>query len=273
MSAQAIDGVGGRRPAGPSRRLRGGSGLGDSIYLRPICEAVIRQGEKLTVMSNFPGVFIGSGATVEPFRRDGCNMIAHYVGGKMNPTTTLWQDMCAHCGITAPLSFAWTIQNRALVFRLREKAAGRPIVIVHGGREPMGRRDKFGIELLPERAAFTAALAGLGGCYTVRVGMGDQLYPLAADIDLSDKTSVSDLLDVATVAAGIVAQCSFAVPLAEVFDKPFLGIWAARGLVSRNDFIRTVTPSKILSKPTSGYVVDDWPAARITEAASTFIRV
>jgi ADP-heptose:LPS heptosyltransferase len=143
-------------------------------------------------------------------------------------------------------------------------------VIVHGGREPMGRRDKFGIELLPAPEAFDAALDALHDCFLVRIGKGDEIYSLRADLDLSNRTSVADVMDIAAVSSGIVAQCSFAVPLAEALDKPLLAIWSARGLASNSAFIKTVTPSKILSKPGSHYVMDDEPAGKIEEAARAF---
>ncbi|MBI4291318.1 MAG: hypothetical protein HY661_07565 [Betaproteobacteria bacterium] len=251
-------------------RIRGGAGLGDAIYLRPICEHFVRAGKEVIALSGFPGVFTGSGASVEPFRRDRVDLVAHYTSGKTNPATTIWQDVCAQALVEVPLAFTWEIQNRALIDRLKAKAAGRPLILVHGGREPMGRRDGFGNELLPNEQAFGAVLSSLHDCVLVQVGKDQQIYPLRADISLNGSTSVADLLDIAAICAGVVAQCSFAVPLAEVFDKPLLVAWAARGLASREQFIRTVTPAKMLSKPSSHFVMDDWPVQQLQEAARAF---
>ena len=271
MSAATYGSVSGRRapPAPASTRIRGGSGLGDSLYLRPICEHLARDGP-VTVMSNFPDVFIGSGVAVEPFRRDRVDRIAHYVGGKHNLTTTLWQDMCAHAGVEVALRFDWALKNRRLIRRIEEGAAGRPVLLVHGGREPMGRRDKFGIELLPFEHAFAAVASALDDCYRVRVGRGDQLYPIPCDLDLTNQTSVADVLDIATASAGIVSMCGFPVPLAEALDKPALFVWSSRGLASAHIFINSVTPSKILSKPSSRFVMDDRPVEELQEAARAF---
>lgn len=239
------------------RTIRGGRGLGDSLYLRPIAEYFLAQGDEVTVLSDYPQIYTGLKVEVKRFTRFGVNVLAHYVMGKSNPLTTQWDDVCASAGVSVPLRFTWNIVNHALVDRIVEKAKGRPIIVVHGGRVPMGRTDGFGLELLPDRAAFEAVLAELKDCFTVLVGGGAQLYPLEADFDLNGKTSVSDLLDIASVCDGVVAQCSFAIPLAEVFDKPLLIVWAAHGLVAREPYVRQITPMKVLSKPTSHFVVDD----------------
>lgn len=274
MSAQKIDGITGHRPAA-AVRIRGGSGLGDSVYLRPLVDHLMRAGRSVTVLSFFPDLFMGSGANVEPFNKSQITVLGHYAGRRANQTTNQWQDVLYSAGAPAdlPLRFAWKQRNHELVARVRTKAAGRPIVIVHGGRAPFGRTDGVGLEILPRREGFAAVLGELQDCFTVRVGKGNSIYPVPASLDLSDQTSVSDLIDLFMICDGVVTQCGWPIPLAECFDKPVLGIWSARGLVSTQPIVALVTPAKVLCKPTSGYVVDDWPAARITEAASTFIRV
>jgi hypothetical protein len=252
-------------------RIRGGRGLGDAIYLRPIAEHFVRAGTPVSVLSDFDDVFIGSGASVEPFSRtNGANIVAHYVHGKTNPGTTQWQDVCRSARVEAELRFSWTVRNTDLIDRLTQDAGGRPMILVHGGRAPMGRTDGFGMELLPDRHAFEAALDALSDCYLVQVGKAPQIYALPVSVDLNGTTSVSDLLDVASVCAGVVAQCSFAIPLAEVFEKPLLAIWSARAARSESEFIRVTTPQKVLSGPRDSFVVDCWPHKHIREVAREF---
>ena len=253
-------------------RIRGGSGLGDAMYLRPIAEHFQSAGEQVTVCNDYPDVFLGSGAVTLPFDRFRIDVLAHYTVGKSNPATNQWQDICRSAGIDEiPLRFAWQVRNHWLVDVVESTAAGRPIVLVHGGRTPMGRTDGFGQELLPEQRGFDAVIEALAGCFTVRIGKGDKLYPLHVDVDLNNGTSVSDLLDLGWCCDGVLGQCSFAIPLAEAFDKPLLVVWAARGMApGPHAYIRQITPRKVLSKPTSGHVVDDWPVDKIQEAALTF---
>lgn len=254
------------------KRIRGGSGLGDSIYQRPIVDYFVRKGESVTVCSDYPDVFDGSGARVEPFGKNNINVLAHYVLGKNNPATNQWQDICAsaRAGDLA-LSIDWPVRNSEFVAKLRSMAAGRPLIVVHGGRVPMARTDGFGKELLPEKPAFDAVLAALDGCFLLRVGKGADLYPLAVHVNLNGSTTVADLMDIGAACDGIVSQCSFAIPLAEAFDKPLLCVWAAAGMHhQRHPYIQQITPQKILSKPSSTFVMDDWPVERIRETALAF---
>jgi len=253
-------------------RIRGGAGLGDAIYIRPIAEHFIRTGAQVTVCSAFAEVFLGTGAEVVQFDRFNIQVLAHYVLGKRDTTTNQWEDICRSAGVSVPLRFEWQLRNHELVKAIKAAAGGRQIILVHGGRVPMGRSDGFGKELLPEKRAFDAALGALGkDCFKVRVGKGADLYPLDVDVDLNGTTSVSDLLDIGSVCDAVVGQCSFAIPLAEVFDKPALFIWAAHGMQhNMHAYIRQITPQKVLSKPTSRFVVDDWPLERIEEAARGF---
>ena len=253
-------------------RVRGGSGLGDSIYQRPIVEYLIARGEQVTVCSDWPEVFDGTGATVEPFGRERIDVLAHYTAGKANPHTNQWQDVCASAKISEiALRFDWPVRNRTLIDRLRILADNKPLILVHGGRTPMARTDGFGKELLPRKEAFAAVLGALYDCFLVQIGQAAQVYPLACDLSLNGSTSVSDLLDLGAACDGVVGQCSFAIPLAEVFDKPALFVWAAWGMeATRHQYVRQITPSKILSKASSGYVVDDWSAEDIVQATRAF---
>lgn len=257
-------------------RIRSGRGLGDTIYLRPIVEHFVREGKNVVALCDYPEIISGTGAKVEPFVRNGCDVVAHYVNGKTNPETTQWHDMCAAAGV-APLdlSFDWKILNPALIERVQASAGGRPIVLVHGGREPYGRQDGFGRELIPRRDAFVSVLELLAGCYRVLIGKDFPIYPLDdfVDLNLSGNTSVYDLLDLGRSCNAVVAQCSFAVPLAEVFNKPLLAIWSEQGLKSKDNYISATTPKKILSKTTSRYIMDSWQPAKIEREVDAIRRV
>ena len=125
----------------------------------------------------------------------------------------------------------------------------------------MDRRDGFARELLPKREAYQAAVDGLKGSVTlVMVGAGDPLYELdGIDVDLTNRTSVAGLLDIASQADGFLGYCSFFVPLAESFNKPALFVWAKTGLKSRTGYIRQIAPKKILHRASSLYAIDDQP--------------
>jgi hypothetical protein len=252
--------------------IRGNSGIGDAIYTRAIVEYFLCRGERVTVCSDHPEIFAGLDCTVEPFRRVKVKLHAVYTTRKKFSDTNQWQDVCISAGVPRdrPLSITWTRRNHALVENLLRRAEGRPLVLVHGGRTPMGRSDGFGKELLPRREAFDAVMNRFRECYTVRVGKGADLYPLPVSCDLNGSTSVSDLLDLWQACDGIIAQCSFAVPLAEAFGKPAMFVWAAAGLKSPHIYIRQIVPGKVLSKPSSAFVMDSWTDQQIQQEVDEF---
>lgn len=253
-------------------RIRGNSGIGDAIYLRAAVECLLSRREKLTVCCDHRDVFLGLHVQLEPFRRDKLDMHAVYTTRKKFKDTNQWQDVCAMAGIPrdTPLKITWTQRNAELVNNLRRRAEGRPLVLVHGGRTPMGRRDGFGKELLPQKRAFDAVISEFRDCFLVRVGSGPDAYQLDVNTDLNGKTSVSDLLDLGQDCDGVIGQCSLAVPLAEAFGKHAMFVWSAAGLNAPHEYIRQITPQKILSRPTSAFVMDSWTDEQIKDECRAF---
>lgn len=254
------------------KRIRGGRGLGDSIYLRPVVEHLIARGDEVTALTDYPDVFAGTGAATEPFTRERCNLLAHYSSRKSRVGSTQWEDVCDCAGVgRLPFRTDWKVRNHTLVERVRTLADGRPLLLVHGGRAPMGRDDGFGKELLPRKEAFGEVLDALGDCFLVQIGQAEQIYPLRCDLSLNGHTTITDLMDLGVACDGAVGQCSYVVPLAEIFDKPLLAVWAARGMQApAHPYIRQITPTKVLSGAKSTHVVDDWSSERIREAVRAF---
>jgi hypothetical protein len=252
-------------------RVRGGAGLGDALYVRVIGEYLARQRHKVTCCSNYVDVFRGAAVVVEPFSRVRINRLAHYSMARTRADTTQWQDVCNSAKVPhIPLRFAWTVQNAGLVNDLRRRAEGRPLVVIHGGRAPFGRTDGLGIKLVPERRGFDAALGELRDCFLVRVGNAESMYPLDVHTDLKASTTVADVIDIVATCDAVVAQVSFMLPLAACLDKPLLAVWSARGLESTTEVVRQITPSKILERKESRYVMDDWTPEQIKREAGEF---
>src|SRR6185436_3336954 len=102
-------------------RIRSGSGLGDSLYLRPVAEWWARNGGRpVEALSFYPDVFRGAaGVRVAQFERENVDIVAHYSPRKREPGTSQWQDVCRAAGIRVPLplSFRWSVTNGDLVSR------------------------------------------------------------------------------------------------------------------------------------------------------------
>lgn len=257
------------------KRIRSGMGLGDSLYLQSVVRHFVeRDQQRLQVCSNWPDVFrpLGERVVVTPFTRFGIDILAHYSLRKRYASTQ-FVDCCIQAGITEPvdLRIDWVQTNSKLVERLR--GCRRPIVCVQLPRAPMGRTDGFGMELLPDCHTIQTAIDALRDrAVIVQIGAGKPLYRFTGiDIDLANETTVAELLDVASMASAFLGYVSFLVPLAESLNKPALLVWSKRGAKARHEFIRQITPQKVLHKASSRYVMDDAPAPQIIEAAHALL--
>jgi hypothetical protein len=138
----------------------------------------------------------------------------------------------------------------------------------------MGRTDGFGKELLPDCRRIQQAIDMIGDSATkVLIGSGDALYRFSGiDIDLTDRTTVSQVLDLASIADGLLGYVSFFVPLAESFSKPGLFVWSRRGIVAGHPYVRLITPEKTLHRKSSRAVWDDCTDSELSNAVDTFLQ-
>lgn len=258
------------------RTMRGGRGLGDTIYLQSIARHLTANGDPICVASDYSDVFIPLGRRVRviPFTRQGVNIVAHYVMRKSVAGTSQFTDMCQAAGIrrVIDLCIDWQVKDTELVDRL--KAPGKPIVCLQMARSPMGRTDGFGHEILPNCDAIQKAINLLQGRATiVQVGAGKSLYNFRGiDADLSNGTNVSQLFDIASVAHGFIGYPSFIVPLAESFNRRALIFWSTAGLRSAQPFISSITPAKLLHKATGRAVMDNSPEGLIEHEVAAFLQ-
>ena len=217
--------------------LRGGSGLGDALYVQAAARYLVGLGEEVEACCDWPDVFrpLGDAVTVSPFRRHPIDRLAHYAARRGDLTTTQFEDVLISAGLPrdVPLRLDWTLTAPPLI----RPPDDRPLVLVTLPRAPMGRTDGFGAELLPDCGVIQHIIDGIADRATVvQIGAGKSLYQfrgLAAD--LANKTTVAQLLDLASVAAGIIGYPSFVIPLAESLSIPALVVWSRRGLNSRRD--------------------------------------
>lgn len=260
------------------KSIRGGTGLGDALYVQAVARHIIRtRDERLRVCTDWPDVFkpLGDKVSIAPFTRNGITYLAHYSQRKPLAHTDQFEDCCQAAGITEPVDFRldWVLEDHALVERVH--AHGKPVVLVQLPRAPMGRTDGFGAELLPDCRRIQSAIDMIGDRATkVLIGHGKALFTFSGiDIDLSGKTSVSQVLDLASVASGFLGYVSFFVPLAESFNKHGLFVWSRRGLKSGHPYVQNITPAKILHRPSSRAVIDDCLNDELASAVETFLNL
>lgn len=254
--------------------VRSGSGLGDAIYLQSVCRHLVEKGQPVNAVCNWPDVFrplIKTGmCTVSQFQRSNVDVLAHYTDRKRFGSTTQFQDCCINAGIRTEyvdLRLDW--EEVSPNFRW----AGIPTIVVMMARKPFARKDGFGMELLPNCKFIQKAINKLRGrAHIVLAGHGESLFKFdGIDTDLTNKTSVCDMIDLAWNAHGFLGYPSFFIPLSESFNKPSLIVWSIKGLRSRNPFINTIKPKKAFHKPTSRHVVDDSTDEKLTEAVDALL--
>ncbi len=259
------------------KSIRGGMGLGDALYLQSLVGHLleIHPRESFEVCTKWLEVFapLGDRVRLAPFRRERIDLLAHYSRRKGQPTRQ-WQDICIEAGAPRDLELrlTWRRTDEDLVGRVREQAGGRPIVLVQLPRAPMGRTDAFGHEILPDCRMIQRQIDALEGrVFLVLVGSGAPLFRFRGiDLDLTERTTVSQLLDLGQACDGMLGYCSFFVPLAEGFAKPALFAWSARGLRAPVVFIRTIRPEKILERASSQWFVDEHPLEEADNARRRF---
>lgn len=255
------------------KTIRGGRGLGDALYVQAIARHLVRQGEPVRAATAYPDVFLPLGIECIPFTRDGISILAHYSRRK-GQATDQFTDCCIEARLTGrvELRLDWVVQDRALADGLL--ARRKPIVLVQLPRAPMGRTDGFGQELLPDCRQIQRAIDRLRGrALLVQIGAGTPMFNFRGiDVDLANKTTVSQLLDVAAVASGAVGYVSFLLPLCESLGKPLLLVWSRAGLKSRTGYIRQITPAKVVHRNDLVVSVKDGIDDNIEGAADAVLR-
>lgn len=251
--------------------IRGGSGLGDAIYLQAVCRDLIAKGRKgLIVCTDYPEVFapIAKHIRLKAFQRDGIGILGHYSMRRQVQETTQFEDCCIQAGIMTPveLKLDWQVQSKC--FGLREH--GKPIAVVGLPRAPMGRTDGYGRELLPHMKVYQSLvdMARDKGYLTVQLGSGRTLHNLSGiDVDLSNQTTVADLIDIVAISDAVICYPSFLVPMAEALDKRYVSLFANEGMKAPNGFLRWITPNKIIHRKDLGsFIIDDDEPEMVTDA-------
>lgn len=238
--------------------------------MQGVARHLVGIGKRLEICTNYPDVYrpLNGKVTLVPYRRVPVDCVAHYANRRAFTDTDQFEDCCINAGVPPTIEFKieWQVMNVELVTRLR--AVGRPVVVVQMPRPPFGREDRFGMEFLPDCRTIQRAIDRLKGrAFLIQIGQGEPEHRYTGiDLDLSNRTTVADVIDIGFAAQGFLGQCSFIIPLAEQFAKPVLIVWSRRGLQSREHVIRQMTPGKILHLPSSRHVIDDCSDLELNEA-------
>jgi hypothetical protein len=142
--------------------------------------------------------------------------------------------------------------------------------------KPFGREDNWGKEMTVDFTCMDRLITAKKDDYFfIQTCKDDPIYKLKhIDFNLSRKTTVSDLIDIASLSSVLIGQVGHCLPLAECLNKPALIFFSANGLKCGNKFLESITPEKVIHKKNMiKYIIDNWSEAKIgTEFESLSIK-
>lgn len=266
------------------KTIRSGSGVGDNIYLHSVVRHLAKQNPQIhySVRTRFPELFcqLPKNVSTEEFSKVRCDIVSHYSTRKRIKDTDQYQDMLITAGLPKESEFAtdWQVMNKGFTDGVLKASGGKPIVIVNQPRAPMGRRDGFGLEILPDSDVFdytALQVKELLGAYLVQIGgkEADAMHECPhIDLSLVGKTSLKGIMDLGRIASAGFGQCSQIIPLMEIFDKPVMIAWGHRVAQSKEEYVRTILPEKILHGKKSSWVFGNWSNEKIYERVEEWVK-
>jgi len=252
------------------KRIRCGSGLGDSLYLQGVVRYLLKERDDiLNVCSNYPDIFSQLDVNVVPFSRENIDILAVYTTRKSEETTQ-FQDCCITAGIPqdTELRLDWKPSS------LLAKRPRKPTIAVLLPRNPMGRTDGYGNTILPDCSVIQYIINKIKACY-IQLGAGEPLFKFKnIDINLANKTSIAELIDIASQVDGFIGYPSFFMPLSESFNKPALYVFSRAAARDKHKFVRQLIPRKMLQNTGKEfYVYDDWRPDAVKRVIDDFQRL
>lgn len=250
--------------------IRGASGLGDTFYIYPVAEYYKNKGYDVLVRTKFPDVFRPLRIQTTGFYKIPKADITATYSNRKNQKTNQLQDVLINSNLPIDYDFKidWTVCNNDLINNVKNASGGKKILIISMPHQPFDRPDRYGDALKPNFKNMEISINELkkGGWFIIQVGKG-ACHCNLPNIDLKKQniTSVSDLIDLCSIADGFIGQVGFIVPIAEIFKKPLLVLFSRAGLRSSDAFISAITGDKILSRESSFYMIDDEPEDRVKQ--------
>jgi len=223
--------------------IKGNSGIGDSVYVRVICEHIP---EITEVMSDYPEVFEGLPVNVIPHKsnKPANFMRVSYCGDKYRTDTTQWQDIARKAGLqpVPPLTSKWDTKEIL-------STARPPFCVVIKPYIPMQRNDGFGDDLEIDIENIDEAIKELKNkYYIIQCGKGYKNYN-NAEIDYSDKLSLKEYINLLAVADLVISQPGNALPILEAFGRgKGVFVFTKKGERSSSRFIKAINYNKIVEK-------------------------
>ena len=215
--------------------VKGASGFGDAIYLRVIVEWLLaNRPNDYMILTKYPEVYKDLPVQTADLHSKMYNNVSYYcqyLSGKGLFTTTQWEDMLNRAKLPY---FPFTSSLKYL--SLLDLTLLNTVIVIPPYNAMNGAKGTF--PLIPKFKEFSD--------YTAKYS--DVIY-------LKQKYPFLDLVKMFSSCKLVVAQQGWATALAEMVDTPIHVIFTKRALNDNYKFISTITPKKILTKPTSKAII------------------
>jgi len=266
-------------------RLKGASGLGDTIYAWPIVKWYAQKYDTVHYMTDYPELYetlknvicykhlktndLGGGPVDVRFT---------YCARKYTPGTSQFEDSVLSAKIHEKLKLKidWTIKNTDLVNNIISRSDEKKICVLAYPYEPFGREDEWGsmlrinqevMQILIDRFKDRVFFIGTGNRFVLHKTNN-------VDMDLHEKTSVSDMMDLISICNLGLSQIGNMLPMCESLGKKNFLIFANKAMVqTENKFINAITPEKTVHyKHLNCSVHDEMSHEVITNKFNDFIK-
>ena len=241
--------------------LKGASGLGDTIYAYPIVNYYAKKHKTVYYMTDYPEIYQSipnvkchphqklNYFTLKDGSKQPVDIRFTYTPRKYTPGTSQFTDSCISAGITKKidLTIPWKIQNNPLVEKVKRlNKHKKKVCVLSAPYEPFGREDEWG-KILRIDPVFMQNIvdAYKDEVFFIQVGNKYTLKKIrGVDIDLVNKTTVSDLFDLVKICCFGLSQIGNLLPLCECLGKRNMIIFTRKAIESENRFIAAITPEK-----------------------------
>ncbi len=251
--------------------IRGPSGLGDAIYVNTIAQEFLKFNKHVAIRTKYQHVFKYLPVETVPYSKGGEDRAFNYGGrARQNNDTNQWQDLltAARLDVNTPMCTCWELVNTELAERVKIESAGRRVLVISMPHRIFGdRQDDYGQELQPNWKKFVPILkAAKDTCYIVQIGQGHIQHRFdGIDLELTNRTSIFDLMDFGIIGDVFFGQCGFIIPLAEGMNKPLFNIFSANCLTLKDPFLNNITGKKVQSGKRSAWAFDNIDDAEMVE--------
>lgn len=233
--------------------LNGSKGLGDALYVRAVARHLVNRNKDVTVFTRWPVVFDGMPLTIRPLEaRNDAEDLRHVIycsHCRVNEPQSLnfFTLACKQAGIVeqVELYIDWQVKSRKLVDTIRDKARGRRVFVYQSPKRANSAEEA---SLRPHRSAFNSFVANHGDCFRVKLGHSSSVdidASVPCDLDLFDKTTVQEALDVCASADLLFSDPSFVTVMGEAMGKRFTAMLSRRAAESPSLRARSATPERL----------------------------